>query len=89
MPRYRKRPAIVEAEQFLPDVTPWPEGVYSAQLTMWAPIYHFIDCPEGQAMVRPGDWILTEANGDRWRCPPDDFAAEWEPVEEGECPAGY
>lgn len=30
--------------------------------------------------LRPGDWVVTDG-GQYWRCPPDVFAATYEPVE--------
>ncbi|KKK68734.1 hypothetical protein LCGC14_2941110, partial [marine sediment metagenome] len=29
MAKFRKKPIIIEAEQFWPDKQPWPKGVYS------------------------------------------------------------
>jgi hypothetical protein len=65
MARYRRRPMIVEAEQWIPT---WDIGV--------PPV---IQTPEGEVEVRPGDWILTERNGDQWRYGRDAFHDDFIP----------
>lgn len=87
MARFRKKPIVIEAVQFDPDVTPWPDGVEELQ---W-----FVDddgCPhfgptiktlEGNHRVTPGDWIITGVQGEKYPRKPDIFEATYDPVEEG------
>ena len=96
MPKFRKKPVIVEAEQFDPgQLILLPKGV-----TSWPCCTTAIDgdrCPihglphvklgyriqtlEGPLQVRPGDWIITGVKGERYPCKPDVFEATYEPVE--------
>lgn len=39
--------------------------------------------PEGNHVVCPGDWIITDLKGERHPCKPDIFEASYEEVEEG------
>lgn len=69
MGAYGKKPIVVRAEQFWPEVQPWPDGVYEVEPTG----DHYQDqdryCIDTQATtavyVRPGDWI------GRYLCAPD------------------
>jgi hypothetical protein len=40
----------------------------------------WIDTPDGGHVVCPGDWILTDVQGDKYPCKPDVFADIYEPV---------
>lgn len=84
MSKFRKRPIVVEAEQWFPgrDV----EGV------MVCPLLH-VDGPhagapialvrtlEGEMQVLPGDWIITGVAGERYPCKPAIFAETYEATE--------
>ena len=87
--KYRKKPVVVEAEQFFPTVHPWPDGVesYVAESTQsvegvrqswnaWR-----IQTLEGPHIVTPGDWIITGIKGEKYPCKPDVFEATYERVE--------
>ncbi len=89
MAEYRKKPVVIEAEQFFPDHKPWPEGVeqYNRNQTettegatsVW---YGWrIPTLEGPHLVTPGDWIITGVKGERYPCKPDIFEATYERVE--------
>lgn len=90
MPKFRKKPVVVEAEQFFPTRLPWPEGVEQflrkRQETPDGEIEEIygwrIDTLEGPHGVSPGDWIITGIKGERYPCKPDIFEATYEPVEE-------
>ncbi len=72
MAKFRKRPIVVDAEQFrAADVFPEGERV---------PTY--IDTLEGRMLVSDGDWIITGVKGEKYPCKPDIFKATYEPVEE-------
>lgn len=83
MAKYRKKPVVVEAEQFFPSKT-WPFGVDAISYdngdpTSWTGFR--IETPDGWVSVTPGDWIVTGVANDRYPCKPDIFEATYERVE--------
>jgi hypothetical protein len=56
MTKYRKKPVVVEAEQFWPEQKPWPEGVEQHGFGFW------LKTVEGWyvADVACGDWIVDD-----------------------------
>ena len=72
--KFRKKPIVVEAEQFFPDRRPWPEGVYETGLGFW------VETLEGVLRASAGDWIVTGVAGERYPVKPDIFEATYEPV---------
>lgn len=76
MPKFRKRPVIIEAERF------WlrgnkPEGVYMNPQTLeW-----YINTLEGPLHVSDGDWIITGVKGEKYPCKDDIFHQTYERVE--------
>jgi hypothetical protein len=95
MPRYRKRPVVIEAVRFDPDGEhrlSLPEGVTGAPspgADNWA--YEgsrfYIDTLEGRMEVRRGDWVITGVQGEKYPCKDEIFRATYQPVDavEGEC----
>ena len=82
MPKFRKKPVVIEAEQFVPDRMPWPDGVrYIGRDTKYNSPHYWINTLEGGHMVNPGDWIITGVKGEKYPCKPDIFEATYEPVE--------
>lgn len=88
MAKYRKKPIIVEAEQFWPDKEFWPESVekdifsHEGGCTCKECGNHFdlhatIKTLEGKYIVCPGDWIIT---GVKYPCKPDIFEQTYEKV---------
>ena len=78
--QYRKKPVVIDAEQFMPEIKPWPEGVYE---TPTSPTGYGIGTLENTTVgheVTPGDWIITGVKGERYPCKPDIFAATYEPA---------
>lgn len=63
MPKFRKKPIVVEAVQLTEEVQ--------------------IETLEGVMTGRPGDWLITGVNGEKYPCKPDIFEATYEPV--GDC----
>jgi hypothetical protein len=79
--KYRKKPIVIEAEQFFPEQMPWPDGVYSSSTPGNTKSY--VVCTlEGNMNVTPGDWIITGVKGERYPCKPDIFDMTYEKVEE-------
>ena len=80
MPRYRKKPVVIEAEQYLGNryVTGMCE---SSSCTLWNnPHVHTIH--NNQAVIlKPGDWVIPEPDGEHfYPCKPDIFAETYELV---------
>ena len=80
MAKFRKLPVVIDAEQFVPDQTPWPVGV---EEDLSSPtgfgiftLEHTVRAHE----VTPGDWIITGVQGERYACKPDIFEATYERV---------
>ena len=82
MPKFRKKPVVVSAEQFWPTVRPWPEGVYFDDLgtEFTRPNYRIITL-EGEMKITPGDWIITGVKNEKYPCKPDIFEETYERVD--------
>jgi len=95
MAKYRKKPVVIEAEQFLcklnhpsyPENTPTslPNGVIRKKLYDYqdpAPYYKWgIETLEGFMACSDGDWVITGVQGEKYPCKPDIFEATYEVVE--------
>ena len=89
MAKYRKKPIVIEAEQWLPKKENWPGRAAPDELGV---VWYFdatgtiaegkIDTPEGQHQVAIGDWIITGIKGEKYPCKPDIFEQTYEKVEE-------
>lgn len=89
MPKFRKKPVVIEARRFSGD------DVESHELARWcggrlhlgenlADLRLVIDIPtlEGTMRAEVGDWIIRGVKGEFYSCKPDIFVATYEPVEE-------
>lgn len=79
MAKFRKKPVVIEAEQFRLRDAPLPfnlEGVccYSAD-TGW-----FVMTLEGPLHISEGDWIIRGVKGEFYPCKPDIFDETYEAV---------
>jgi len=74
MPRFRKKPVIVEAEQWFPG-NPVAGVVEKANGA-----YGYIETLEGGHIVSPGDWIITGIESEKYPCKPSIFEATYELV---------
>ena len=79
MQKFRKRPVVVEAEQWFPGepVAGVIEGEY------WDDDRVFparIETLEGWMGVNTGDFIIRGVKGERYPCKPDIFEMTYEPV---------
>jgi hypothetical protein len=87
--KFRKKPVVIEAEQFFPD-KPWPPGVEESKLQhnvpgdrdYWPAGAPVVSTLEGPHHVSLGDWIITGVKGERYPCKPDIFEARYEPVDD-------
>ena len=81
MGKFRKKPVVVEAEQ-------WLEGKHIDGLCFeHVHDTHVVRIPhihtlEGIHHVSPGDWIITGVKGEKYPCKPDIFKLTYEAVEE-------
>lgn len=95
MAKYRKKPVIIEAEQFrLSNKKGWPEEVepFEARRRFrpWTckhcnkpdSSHGYIDTLEGGHIVCDGDWIITGVKGEKYPCKPDIFEMTYELVED-------
>ena len=85
MKKYRKIQTEVEAEQFYPDKKPWPEGVKESPHDFWGTInkhFYYLDTPEASMEIDPGDYVITDVDGNQWLCEEEWFENDYELVEE-------
>uniref|UniRef100_A0A6M3LGX0 Uncharacterized protein n=1 Tax=viral metagenome TaxID=1070528 RepID=A0A6M3LGX0_9ZZZZ len=87
MVKYRKKPIVVNAEQWFPRNKQWPGlGLPDSLGVMWqfdeqGNIWQgTIETLEGPHIVSIGDWIITGVKGEKYPCKPDIFEATYEPV---------
>ena len=85
MPKFRKLPVVIEAEQYF-------DGEHSmarlAEFVDDGSLYMSKDgprirTPEGPHLVRSGDWIIKGVVGEFYPCKPEIFAETYERVERG------
>lgn len=76
MARFRKKPVVVEAEQYIAGSSTVPDGVVFDNSAMPLP---YISTLEGPMAVIDGDWIITGVKGERYPCRPDIFALTYDP----------
>jgi len=79
MAKFRKKPVVIEAEQFDPHKRPWPKGVMP-YTSSGNPPYSIMTL-EGRMTVTPGDWIITGIKGEKYPCKPDIFELTYEPAD--------
>lgn len=78
--KYRRKPAVVTAERFGGFyVTPYPAGV---EVDQEAGPRCYVTIASGQKLyLENGDWVITDADGNRWVCESDAFTKLYEPAE--------
>jgi hypothetical protein len=85
--RFRKKPVVVEAEQFRGFyATPYPSGVEmednSNEPAKERYRFYVVTAHGQRAYLESGDWVIAELGGRGfYPCKPDIFAATYEPVE--------
>lgn len=83
MPKFRKKPVVIEAVQFLgeniTEIEVW-SGQRVPDSSMGFPACLVIHTLEGDMTARPGDWIIRGVNGEFYPCKPDIFEATYEAV---------
>lgn len=79
MSKFRKKPVVIDAEQFNAD-----EYVEGVLMDATSPTGFSIGTLEGKHEVTPGDWIITGVAGERYPCKDPIFRATYDPVAEEE-----
>lgn len=92
MAKFRKRPVVIEATQFLGGREPpagclpypldridrsSPQGCGKCDCHMAD--HAIVHTLEGSMLACPGDWIITGVKGEVYPCKPDIFEATYEP----------
>ena len=84
--KFRKKPVVIDAEQFWPEKTPWPAGVFKVGGCLpgeeKSDLWFRIKTPEGESAVTKGDWIITGVKGEKYPCKPDIFEMTYDSIEE-------
>jgi hypothetical protein len=64
MARYRQKPPVIDAEQFLPDANQIPIGVYSSgqgDPRTDSALSWMINTINGPQQIHNGDWVITDS----------------------------
>ena len=77
MPRFRKRPVVIEAQRYFSGQQPFPEGV----CTCWEEELPHTHTLEGILLPSDGDWIIKGVRGEFYPCKDEIFRETYEPVE--------
>ena len=83
MPKFRKKPVVIEAEQWFPNNH--VEGVLyrpddKAPHMQPVELEAYIPTLEGEHIVSYGDWIITGVKGEQYPCKPDIFEMTYDPA---------
>lgn len=83
MPRFRKKPIVIEAEQWFPEkevegVTTFDVQNKDGSMTKGGIIFS----PWGDVEISPGDWVITGVNGEKYPCKPDIFEKTYEAIDD-------
>jgi hypothetical protein len=83
MSKFRKKPVVIEAEQYLPGALVRSAWLFNAMRD--GLVYQSngltIKTLEGEMTASAGDWIIKGVKGEIYPCKPDIFAATYEAVE--------
>ncbi len=89
MPKYRKKPVVVEARQLsafadtTEDLAQWCGGDVRFTYSGTKVVPHIvISTLEGEIRADPDDWIIQGVKGEFYPCKPDIFEVSYELVEE-------
>ena len=83
MPKFRKRPVVIEAVQWTGELTDELHELFGDQeicVKTSNPPYLSINTKEGHMLASVGDWIIKGVAGELYPCKPDIFAATYEAV---------
>jgi hypothetical protein len=82
MPRFRKKPVEIDAEQLVAGMQGdlLAEAIVGGHAVTDDLDQVIIETLEGTMCGRPGDWLIKGVNGEFYPCRPDIFAKTYEPV---------
>jgi len=84
MPKFRKKPVVIEAEQFTDEnkdrVFNWMTGNRAPDFNEAGEPVLKIQTLEGVMAANLGDWIIKGVKGEFYPCKPDIFEQTYEPV---------
>ena len=87
MPKFRKKPVVIDAFHWEPlsDKKPFdiPNWLVMSNYDIAPDNSILIKTLEGIMRADPGDWIIHGVKGEVYPCKPDIFAATYEAVAEG------
>lgn len=88
MPKFRKKPVVIEAVRFIfrPELMKeladfLPDGIAPQEWDHGNRMILRIPTLEGTMIADEGDWIIKGVNGEFYPCKPDIFEKTYEPVE--------
>ena len=86
MPKYRKKPVVVEAVQWTGnnkvEILEFTKETRGRHRISYNTGYFEIETLEGVMRANVGDWIIKGVKGEFYPCRPDIFAATYEPAED-------
>ncbi len=98
MPKFRKKPVVIEAMQLRPDLLEGDTAAVAVKAYrekdrlrefagkwvdwMWRGDGLVISTLEGDQLASPGDWIIKDVAGEFYPCKPDIFDQTYERVED-------
>lgn len=81
MAKFRKKPVVIEAEQFRLDNRPAVLALAGDAIRLRGRVA-FINTAEGEMRADDGDWIIRGIKGEFYPCKDQIFRATYEPVQE-------
>lgn len=87
MSKFRKKPVVIEAIQWMGDSAEFRKWLYSLgggvelEVVIWNSDGLHIETLEGRMHVSQGDWVICGTSNELYPCKPDIFAEVYEPVE--------
>lgn len=82
MPKFRKKPVVIEAEQF---TKKQPLPFAEQRVCLLGPEGWYVETMEGPLHISENDWIIRGVQGEHYPCKPDIFAATYEPADLSDC----
>jgi len=81
MAKFRKKPVVVQADQWFPGRR--VAGVRERRANgKPGDVVGIIKTPKGDMIAMPGDWIITGVAGERYPCKEEIFRKTYEPAPE-------
>ena len=79
--KYRKKPVVVEATQWLEKMGDTLEGVFRQECLTGEVLYYVLTVHDEMALLDDGDWVIKEPRGEgHYPCKPDIFEVTYEPA---------